>query len=340
MKDSHIQWTDHTFNPWEGCTKVSPGCLNCYAETRNKRFADGANWGKGAPRRRTVPSNWRGPVQWNRAAMEAINDYETHKTLHGGEAHYDCPKRPRVFCASLADWLDDEVPIEWLADLLCLIFDTSFLDWQLLTKRPENWKKRIVEATTFIQGTKCLRDPLNERWFAITGWLINWVDGKAPNNVWIGTSVEDQTRANTRVPLMLAIPEEVHFLSCEPLLGAVDLTRVDTTSETDPGFNSLKLDPEAEGDLDAIVNWVIVGGESGANSRQIAVSWIEGLIFQCKANDCPVFVKQLGSRPFHDFAGYLGSNIDRSLHLKHPKGGEIEEWPERFRVREFPKGCS
>lgn len=147
--NSHIEWTDHTFNPWEGCTKWSPGCKNCYAETRNKRFAGGKNWGKGAPRRRTSAANWKQPLRWNRDAGTG-RFLECPKCGLRGNPPTVCPTagcstfasemdtaRPRVFCASLADWLDDEVPVEWLADLLSLIHATPNLDWLLLSKRPE-----------------------------------------------------------------------------------------------------------------------------------------------------------------------------------------------------------
>lgn len=114
-----IEWTDHTFNPWEGCQKVGPGCDNCYAEARDKRFTGGAHWGPGAPRRRTSNANWAKPIKWNRDA--AANG-----------------TRPRVFCASLADVFDNAVDPAWRADLWALIKATPNLDWQLLTKRPGN----------------------------------------------------------------------------------------------------------------------------------------------------------------------------------------------------------
>lgn len=114
-----IEWCDHTFNPWEGCQKVGPGCDNCYAEARDQRFTGGRHWGSGAPRRRTSPSNWHQPVRWNlRAATEG--------------------RRARVFCASLADVFDNAVPPEWREDLFRLIASTPHLDWLLLTKRPGN----------------------------------------------------------------------------------------------------------------------------------------------------------------------------------------------------------
>lgn len=123
--NSKIEWCDHTFNPWEGCQKVGPGCDNCYAEKRNARFAGGQaiNWGPGAPRRRTSASNWNKPRAWNVQA-------DAFFAQHG--------RRQRVFCASLADVFDNEVDREWRDDLATLILDTPNLDWLLLTKRIGN----------------------------------------------------------------------------------------------------------------------------------------------------------------------------------------------------------
>ena len=124
-ENSKIEWTDHTFNPWEGCLKVSPGCDHCYAETRNARFGGGqaVNWGPGAPRRRTSPATWAMPHRWNAQA-------DAFMTQHG--------RRQRVFCASLADVFDNAVDPQWRADLFALIRDTPNLDWLLLTKRIGN----------------------------------------------------------------------------------------------------------------------------------------------------------------------------------------------------------
>src|ERR1051326_4190826 len=118
-QDSKIEWTDHTFNPWTGCTKVSPACANCYAEAWAKR-TNIVKWGPNAERRRTSESNWRQPLIWDCDAAKA------------GE-------RKRVFCASLADVFEDRPELEpWRRDLMRLILSTHNLDWLLLTKRPEN----------------------------------------------------------------------------------------------------------------------------------------------------------------------------------------------------------
>lgn len=128
-ENSKIEWTTHTFNPWIGCQKVSPGCDHCYAETQNNfRKWNGGTWGPHAPRTRTSEANWRKPLQWAR------------------EAGID---RPRVFCASLADIFDNQAPPAWRMDLFALIECTPELDWLLLTKRPENIRKM---APIFWQG--------------------------------------------------------------------------------------------------------------------------------------------------------------------------------------------
>lgn len=278
-EDSKIQWTDHTFNPWIGCTKVSPGCLHCYAETQNNlRKWNPAGWGKGAPRKRTSEGNWKNPIKWNKAAG-------MHNATLLGEEH-----RPRVFCASLADWLDDEVPIQWLADLLALIHATPNLDWLLLTKRPENWKTRLESALA-----ELICRPNNEGMM----FAASWLDGKEPANVWVGTTVEDQTRAEERIPHLDAIPARVRFLSCEPLLGPVNLSMRKDWMEMPDG-----------------IHWVIAGGESGPGARPMELEWARSLKDQCQAAGVPFFMKQLGGATSHR--------------------GEISDFPEDLRIRQSP----
>ncbi|OJX21809.1 phage Gp37/Gp68 family protein [Delftia sp. 67-8] len=136
-ENTKIEWADHTWNPWEGCQKVGPGCDHCYAENRNARFAGGQaiNWGPGAPRRRTSVSNWNLPLRWNAQA-------EAFQAQHG--------RRQRVFCASLADVFDNAVSREWRDDLAALILDTADLDWLLLTKRIGNAGAMLGEM--FLDG--------------------------------------------------------------------------------------------------------------------------------------------------------------------------------------------
>jgi protein gp37 len=196
-------------------------------------------WGAGNPRSRTSVDNWKQPRKWDREAAKL------------GVRH-------RVFCASLADWLDDEVPIEWLTDLLTLIAATPNLDWLLLTKRPENWYRRISLA----EGEMA----------------ESWIDcrGSIPQNVWIGTSAEDQTRWDERMPELLRIPAVVRFVSAEPLLSAIHMGGVRP-------------------------DWLIVGGESGPGARPMDPLWVESLCDQCQEPALPVafLFKQWGGVDKH-----------------------------------------
>lgn len=189
-ENTKIEWTDHTFNSWEGCQKVGPGCDNCYAETRNARFAGGTaiNWGPGAPRRRTSASNWAKPKAWNAA-------HAAFFAQHG--------RRQRVFCASLADVFDNAVDPQWRADLFALIAATPHLDWLLLTKRIGNVQPMLAELT---HGN----DP-----------DLSLLDMMPLPNVWIGATIVNQEEADRDIPKLLAVPARVRFLSMEPLLGPV-----------------------------------------------------------------------------------------------------------------------
>jgi protein gp37 len=219
---SKIEWTDATFNPWVGCTKISPACDHCYAEGWAKRTGAPALWQ--GERRRTTAPYWRQPRKWDAMAQAA-------------------GKRAKVFAASLADIFDNQVPEGWRAELWALIAETPNLDWLLLTKRPQNI-------------TKMLPSP------EIGAWGNGWP------NVWLGTTAETQTEANQRIPHLLRVPAHLHFLSVEPLLGLVDLSR---------------WLPGACDETRATVAWVICGGESGPGARPMHPDWARTLRDQCAA---------------------------------------------------------
>ncbi len=182
-ENSKIEWTDHTFNSWVGCTKVSPACDHCYAEGWAKRTGQSHLWS--GERRRTTETNWRQPIKWNREA-EATG------------------VRRRVFCASLADVFDNQVPAKWRDDLWHRIEQTPHLDWLLLTKRPQNIAKMLPDPLT---GTK--------------PWGAGWP------NVWLGTTGENQDELNRRLPHLLSVAARVHFLSGEPMLARLHLPSQD-----------------------------------------------------------------------------------------------------------------
>lgn len=277
-ENSNIGWTDHTFNPWIGCTKVSPGCAHCYAETLNHRWGKD-NWGKGKPRRRTSESNWKQPLKWNREATKALFDWASDKPFAERDPNTK-PRRPRVFCASMSDWLDDEVPIEWLADLLKLIHDTPNLDWQLLTKRPENWNGRMEMAT--------LDHYARTGDYGVNKWLHDWRTGLRPaENVWIGTSVENQEYADKRIPELLKIPAKVRFISAEPLLGPVDIWSVSDRWQSE-GWEVAGWTRENP----FLFHWIISGGESGKGHRPMQIEWMRSLHDQCRVAGVAWFCKQ------------------------------------------------
>lgn len=257
-ENSAIEWTTHTFNPWVGCSKISPGCKHCYAERDMDHRLGFAKWGNDGTRVVTSDANWRKPLAWDRKAREA------------GERH-------RVFCASLADVFEDrEELIEPRERLFDLISDTPHLDWLLLTKRPEN-----LEA--MLPWTSAHAGEYRERFWP---------------NVWIGTSVEDQQRADERIPELLKIPAVVRFLSMEPLLGPVDLTNLD---HGDDRLDALRAEACAKGtgcliddEFDRGIDWVIVGGESGPGARPMHPQWARSIRDQCQAAGVPYLFKQWG----------------------------------------------
>jgi protein gp37 len=184
----------------------------------------------------------------------------------------------RVFCASMADWLDPEVPAEWLADLLALVAETPHLTWMLLTKRPHLWRDRLAAAHVHATGGM-------EYESAEGSWIERWLGGKPPANVWVGTTVEDQRRADERVPALLDIPARVRFLSCEPLLGPVDLTGLNGVND----YLGDHYDREEEG-----IDWIIAGGESGHGARPMHPAWARSLRDQAQAAGVAFHFKQWG----------------------------------------------
>jgi protein gp37 len=311
---TNIQWCDDTWNPWRGCTKVSAGCANCYAEVNVGVRMHGVGWGDAAARVRSGDQTFNAPLRWNKKPWvcddcgKAWPQYSKHRETHtlclehpGGNTH-----RRRVFSLSLGDWLDDKMPIEWLADMLQIIWRCKNLDFLLLSKRPENWRTRLMTVMSKITdgtGTDGI----------FWQWLVDWLGEKPPQNIWLGVSVENQETADERIPQLLAIPAAVKFVSYEPALGPVD-------------FNDQPLD---------WLDWIIVGGESGPKARPCNVEWARSTIAQCQAAGVACFIKQLGAKPYCDPAC-----DDSTVKLHDSHGGDPAEWPEDLRVRQFPKSTA
>ncbi len=259
MSESKIEWTDYTFNPWSGCTKVSAGCANCYAAALPPGMRRGAHWGLWEKRVPASEPYWREPLRWARkAAAEGV--------------------RRRVFCASTADVFEERGDLDPLRERLWgLIAETPELDWLLLTKRPARMAS----------------------WAAVHGW---------PANAWAGASVEDQAAADERVPHLLTVPAPVRFLSCEPLLGPVDLEPLWCEHCEVAGMNPTNTMVSPDGHPSCMecgrevrptrwlrhVDWIIVGGESGPRARPMQTAWVRNLRDQAEARRVAFFFKQWG----------------------------------------------
>lgn len=263
--ETKISWATSTFNPWMGCSKVSAGCANCYAESLMDACMGRVKWGtakQGCDRTRTSESYWQEPFKWNSNAATRREPW-------------------RVFCASLADVFEDfETETtsleEMRADLFDLIGKTPNLIWMLLTKRPEN---------------VLLMLPSNWRRYGIT---------KIPANIWIGTSIENQETAEKRLPLLEAIPTRVRWVSAEPLVGRIQL--------------------DNEADSYKWIDWLIVGGESGAKARPMHPLWAQHLYGFAKEMRIPFHFKQWGewapvrgAVDFIDTANYIRMDLDGTV---------------------------
>ncbi len=231
-----IGWTDATWNPTTGCSKVSEGCRFCYAEALSLR----RGWSKKPWTAPNAPENV--VVHWDRL----------RQPLHW--------RKPRmVFVNSMSDAFHPQINYRTIADFFAVMALTQRHTYQVLTKRP-------VRARTFCTDGLQIT---TEQFRATMEGAATWPGWPLPN-VWLGVSVEDQRRADERIPVLLETPAAVRFVSVEPLLGPVDLTLW----------------------LGNGLDWVIVGGESGPGHRPMTLDWLVGVVDQCMANQTPVFVKQ------------------------------------------------
>lgn len=260
-ENSKIEWTDHSFNPWTGCTKVSPACDHCYAEGWAKRSGH-VEWGPHGARRRTKPGIWNGPLKWNAEAKAKGIRY-------------------RVFCASLADVFDNHRSIlpEWRRDLYDLIERTPHLDWLLLTKRPQNVKMFAPAMWLY------------DDWPAHV-WIGTTVENQeeADRRIRHLLSIPAKVRFLSCEPLLAPLDLSPHLWGrAEPCTDCPD-------ADCDCGAMPRHMLGE-EPDL----AWVICGGESGPGARPMHPDWARDLRDQCAAAGVPFFMKQWGEYlPIYD----------------------------------------
>jgi protein gp37 len=300
-----IAWTDATWNPLRGCSRVSEGCRFCYAEGVAARFS-----GPGLPYEGLARSTPQGP-RWTgkiRLVPEVLDQ----------PLRWRRPRR--IFVNSMSDLFHEDVPFAFIDRVFAVMALSYWHTFQVLTKRPARLREYLSHThgpgnvlARVLHHAREIEKPRGYVHPDSLGWPYR--------NVWLGVSVEDQRAADERIPELLATPAAVRFLSCEPLLGPVNPCAV-PDRKTRPAEFSTRYTPL--GDLD----WVIVGGESGRGARRMEEAWARSLVEQYRVAGVPVFVKQLGSVWARE-----------SKHWPHgdSKGGDPEEWPEDLRVREMPE---
>jgi len=311
---SKIEWTDRTWNPVTGCTKISSGCANCYAERMSKRLAGRGGYDKDEPFKVTRHVKRLGePLRWKKQLS-------------------------RIFVCSMGDLFHEDVP-NWVIDeifgvimacnKLINVPDHTFM---VLTKRPERMLKYLTE-----------REPVQllKEWAKVTNWLTlddaditfeeliysttchdwdengrnssgseykpwGYIDKLWPlPNVWLGVTAENQEQADARIPVLLQIPAAVRFVSVEPMLSAVDISQYLSpmfyAGEEKPAPPGINTKPYRPARIRGAVGWVICGGESGPGARPMHPDWALGLRDQCVAADVSFFFKQWGEwETFYD----------------------------------------
>jgi protein gp37 len=272
MNNTSIEWTDSSWNPIRGCSRVSEGCRNCYAEKVAYRFS-----GPGLP--------YEGLVRINAAGER---EPEWNGQVQFVEEHLLDPlrwKEPRrIFVNSMSDLFDENMKDEWIDRIFAVMALRPQHTFQVLTKRPERMLAYISDADAH---------------FRISAYALGILDGSLTGkedvsllkpgqwplpNVWLGVSVENQKAADERIPLILQTPAAVRFISAEPLLGPLNIG-IHLGTDIDPSDNNREYPG---------LDWVIVGGESGPGARPMHPDWARSLRDQCQDENVPFFFKQWG----------------------------------------------
>lgn len=359
---THIVWADATWNVINGCSVVSPGCTNCYAmKLAGTRFRD-------HPTRRGLTTDvtkaaGRAQAPSARGASDSPTKHVWNGQVRLIESKLDQPlrwRRPRrIFVCAHGDLFHEAVPDAWIDQVFAVMALAPQHTFQVLTKRPERMRAYLAGRETW--GRICSEIVTLAASRKIATYDVHW---PLPN-VWLGVSVEDQARADERIPILLETPAAVRWISAEPLLGPVDLTRVGRNGMGLQGdalrWPSMRGGPSRS--FGPRLDWVVAGGESGPGARPLWTPDVRAIVRQCQAAGVAVLVKQLGSNvQDRNDAGFDGCSPtewpdpdpDRieehvngfreghqgapvRIRLKDRKGGDMAEWPEDLRVRQWPE---
>jgi protein gp37 len=322
--NSEIGWTDASWNPTRGCTKISPGCKFCYADAFAERF-------RGAYQTHADPSHKpeKGEKRRHLPVLDEAGNQVPHPYFDGFDPRLapeqlDLPLRwargRKIFVDSMSDLFMAEVPFEYIDKVFTQMLLTPRHTYQTLTKRADRMAEYFASPNLY-ERVLAAADEVRRRFpkLARVG-ISDPIKHPAPW-IWWGVSVEDRKYGLPRVAHLRNLPAAVRFLSVEPLLE--DIETVDLSG----------------------IHWVIVGGESGQRARVCELPWIRNVVRQAQAANIPVFVKQLGARvsdPKNGIAGYRLRVPKESANLiktrvKDPKGADKSEWPEDLRIQQFPE---
>ncbi len=309
MSNTSIEWSEKVWNPTVGCTRVSPGCAKCYAFALHDMRHAAYQAGKQVPRQYALPFK----------ELQLLPD-RLDDPLHW--------KKPcRIFVNSMSDLFHEDIPDEYIDKVFATMAQAPRHAYQILTKRTERMRDYLNNPETPCRvhdevSSQCAR---REGVFLLSTFAWAWPLGC----VWLGVSVENQEYADRRIPLLLQTPAAVRFLSCEPLLGPVDVSRY-----LHPWSNL------------AQVGWIILGGESGAGARSCDLAWLRALLRQGQTAGIKCFVKQVGKFPHDSETRWISRGgsalvpVDSGWSIRAPlkdsKGGDPLEWEEGLRVRDYP----
>ena len=296
-----ISWTDATWNPIRGCSRISTGCEHCYAEGVAGRFSGPRQPYEGLARRTRQGFRWTGEVRLIEQALPLPRRW----------------KRPRrIFVNSMSDLFHERIPDAWIDQIFEIMLEAPHT-FQILTKRPERMQQYVTQ------------------------WLAPALLPQILGHIWLGVSIENQATADARIPWLLQTPAMTRFISYEPALGPVDFTRVRYPGIAWPVDVLRRGAWDVPGWIPGFTNHsdmagidqVIVGGESGPDARPCDIGWLRSTVTQCKDAGVACFVKQYGAKP------YYVSEYDKtySVHLKDKKGADPTEWDAELQVQQFPQ---
>lgn len=364
---TEIAWCDSTINFWRGCDKVSDGCKHCYItstipfRTTGQKHGDPRVWSESAVHTAIALNKKPWICDFCGVGHQVSQAHACLGLIRAGAEDLRYHRR-RIFSLSLGDWLDDQVPIDWLVKMLDTIRRCPDVTWMLCSKRWQLFHKRMKAALWHAEQLTEDDEGDSEDLPAteLGNWIHDWLSGyRRPQNVIGLCSVESQELAEKRIDTFLEVPLVCHGLSLEPLLGPVELDKwlwklpkpvcpnCPQDVDCECGYKTAKANGHKS------IDWLICGGESSQRNepaRECYMEWLDQIVKQGAAADVPVFVKQLGSfalsynvnmfdLPETAHLEGIGTGVAQARYITtHKKAGDFAEFPDQLKVRAFPEG--